>query len=61
MPIVSDVRSHFWRAVQPSHVLQIYLKDPIGVFGCCRVNMDYKGQTAEMPLVIVAGSGPTRC
>ena len=48
------------RSLQPSQVkLQSYLKEPIPVVGCCCVNVDYSGQTCELPLVIVAGSGPT--
>ena len=35
------------------------LKEPIPVVGCCNVNLQYKGQSCECPLVIVRGSGPT--
>ena len=46
--------------LQPSQVrLQSYLKETIPVVGCCYVNLEYKGQTAKLPLLIVAGSGPT--
>ena len=37
----------------------IYSKESIPVRGCCKVNIDYQGQTAKIPLLIVAGSGPT--
>ena len=36
-----------------------YSKEPIPVLGQCNVNIDYQGQTAKMPLLIVEGSGPT--
>jgi len=39
--------------------LQSCSKEPIPVLGCCNVNIDYQGQTAELPLVIVEGAGPT--
>ena len=39
--------------------LQSYSKVPIPVIGCCYVNVEYEGQTAEMPLLIVGGCGPT--
>ena len=39
--------------------LQSYSKQPIPVLGCCSVNIHYQGQTGEMPLLIVGGSGPT--
>ena len=48
------------RSLDPSPVrLQTYLKEPIPVVGCCNVNLQYKGQSCECPLVIVRGSGPT--
>ena len=48
------------RDLHPSSVrLQTYSKEPITVVGCCNVNIEYNGQTGEMPLEIVAGSGPT--
>ena len=48
------------RSLQPSQVrLQSYLRETIPVVGCFCVNVDYNGQTCELPLVIVAGSGPT--
>jgi len=63
LSLMSEVTfSGLWpgRTLQPSNVrLQTYLKEPIPVVGCCCVNVDYNGQTCEMPLVIVAGSGPT--
>ena len=37
-----------------------YSKEPIPILGRCKVNIEYKGQTAfEVPLIIVQGSGPT--
>ena len=36
-----------------------YTKDPIQLFGCCNVNIQYEEQAAVLPLLIVAGSGPT--
>ena len=48
------------RVLQPSQVrLQSYSKETIPVVGCCYVNLEYKGQTAKLPLLVVAGSGPT--
>ena len=29
------------------------------MLGCCCVNIEYNGQSQELPLVIVASSGPT--
>ena len=47
------------RELLPSQIhLQAYTKVPITVFGCCIVNVGYEGQSTEMPLVIVAGTGP---
>ena len=49
------------RELRTSQVrLQSYTKETIPVLGCCNVNVDYQGQTAVMPLLIVAGSGPTQ-
>ena len=48
------------RVLQPSQVrLQSYSKETIPAVGCCYVNLEYKGQTAKLPLLVVAGSGPT--
>ena len=48
------------RELLPSQIrLQAYTKIPIPVIGCCIVNVGYEGQSAEMPLVIVAGTGLT--
>ena len=48
------------RGLHPTQVrLRSYSKQLIPIVGCCHVNVDYNGQTAEMPLVIVEGSGPT--
>lgn len=48
------------RELLPSQIrLQAYSKAPIPVVGYCIVNVQYDGQTAEMPLLIVAGTGPT--
>ena len=47
------------RELLPSQIrLQAYTKVPIPVIGCCIVNVGYEGQSAEMPLVIVADTGP---
>ena len=48
------------RVLQPSQVrFQSHLMETIPVVGCCYVNLEYKGQTAKLPLLIVAESGPT--
>ena len=48
------------RDLRPSKVrLQTYSKQSIPVVGCCSVNAEYNGQSAEMPLLIVEGSGPS--
>ena len=48
------------RSLNPTTIrLQSYSKEPIPVKGCCYVNVEYEGQTGEMPLLIVGGSGPT--
>lgn len=39
--------------------LQSYSREPIPVKGCCYVKLEYESQTGVMPLLIVAGSGPT--
>ena len=39
--------------------LQSYSKEPMAVKGCCYVNVEYEGQSGELPLLIVGGSGPT--
>ena len=39
--------------------LRAYTKEPIPVVGCCSVNVDYNGQSAQLPLLVVGGSGPT--
>ena len=48
------------RSLQPSQVhLRAYTKEPILVVGCCNVNVVYNGQSAQLPLLVVGGSGPT--
>ena len=48
------------RDLQPSQVcLQAYTKEPIPVVGCCKVNTEYNGQSVQLLLLIVGGSGPT--
>ena len=48
------------RELLPTEVrLQAYCKQPIPVVGFCKVNVHYETQTMVMPLLIVAGSGPT--
>ena len=48
------------RSLLPSSVrLQTYLQEPIPVVGCCNVNIEYNGQSRELPLEVVAGGGPT--
>ena len=39
--------------------LQTYSKQPTAVVGVTDVQIDYEGQTATLPLVIVKGEGPT--
>ena len=39
--------------------LQTYSKQPVAVVGITDVQIDYEGQTATLPLVIVKGEGPT--
>ena len=36
-----------------------YNKEPIPLVGCCNVNIECKGQTSNVPLLVVEGSGPT--
>ncbi len=36
-----------------------YSKEPIPVVGCCQVNINYKGQSATVPLIVVQGAGST--
>ena len=48
------------RGLQPSQVhLRAYTREQIPVVGCCNVNIDYNGQSAQLPLLVVGGSGPT--
>ena len=49
------------RSLEPSQVhLRTYLKEPIPVVGCTQVNIEYNTQScSKMPLLIVAGAGPT--
>ncbi len=48
------------RKVQTTKVrLCSYSKEPIPVVGCCEVNINYKGQSATVPLIVVPGAGPT--
>ena len=39
--------------------LQSYTGDAISVLGCVQTLVSYEGQTAELPLVVVQGRGPT--
>ena len=48
------------RDLEPSQIrLRAYTKEPIPVVGCCSVNVEYNGQSAQLPLLVVGGSGPT--
>ena len=48
------------RELQPSQGrLRAYTKETIPVVGCCNVNIEYNGQSAQLPLLVVGGSGPT--
>ena len=48
------------RDLKPSQVgLQAYTKEPIPVVGCCKVNAECNGQSAQLSLLIVGGFGPT--
>lgn len=48
------------RDLVTSHVkLQSYTGDTISVLGCVQTQVSYEGQTAELPLVVVKGKGPT--
>ena len=48
------------RTLQPSTLkLRTYLKETIPVVGCTTVNVNYNGQFCKLPLVVVAGSGPS--
>ena len=49
------------RSLHASDVqLQSYSREPIPVVGCCYVNLGYKGQSVHnVPLIVVAGSGPS--
>jgi hypothetical protein len=40
--------------------LRTYLKEPIPVVGCTHVDVEYNAQScSQMPLLIVAGTGPS--
>lgn len=48
------------RSKAPSMVrLQSYSAEPISVVGSIEVAVEYQEQSAELPLVIVEGNGPT--
>ena len=48
------------RGLAPSQVrLRAYTKEHIPVVGCGNVNVEYNGQSAQLPLLVVGGSGPT--
>ena len=54
--------SKMWpgRTLQPSTLkLRTYLKETIPVVGCTTVNVNYNGQFCKLPLVVVAGGGPS--
>ena len=54
--------SKMWpgRTFQPSTLkLRTYLKETIPVVGCTTVNVNYNGQFCKLPLVVVAGGGPS--
>ena len=63
MSLMSEATfSGLWpgRVLQPSQVrLQSYSKESIPVVGSRKVNINYQGQMARLPLLIVAGTGPT--
>ena len=39
--------------------LQIYSKEPLSVVGARNVQVNYEGQRATLPLIVVKGDGPT--
>ncbi|XP_064396342.1 uncharacterized protein K02A2.6-like [Halichondria panicea] len=45
--------------VQSEVRLQTYLGEPISVVGSVVVKVEYGGQTADLPLIVVKGNGPT--
>ena len=48
------------RDLQLSKVrLRAYTKELIPIVGCCNVNVEYNGQSAQLPLLVVGGSGRT--
>ena len=48
------------RGLSTTHIrLQTYSKEPITVVGSVNVQVSYDGQTAQLPLVVVKGDGPT--
>ena len=63
MSLMSEATfSGLWpgRVLQPSQVrLQSDSKESIPVVGSREVNINYQGQMARLPLLIVAGTGPT--
>ena len=63
LSIVSEkVFRELWprRSLAPTKVrLCNYNKEPIPMVGGCNVNIHYKGQTANVPLLVVKGSGPS--
>ena len=47
------------RTLEPSSVrLQTYSKGPLTVLGKVNVQVEYEGQNATLPLLVVKGSGP---
>jgi hypothetical protein len=63
MTIMSKPTYHkLWPGRSLSHSsikLQNYSKEPIPVVGTTTVQVCYEGQTAQLPLLVVQGSGPT--
>ena len=48
------------RGLQLSQVrLKAYTKEEIPVLGCCKVNIEYNGQSVQLPMLVVGGSGST--
>ena len=63
---VSLMGEDYYHKIFPGHSLnnsevrlQTYLGEAIPVIGSVVVNVEYEGQHAELPLVVVKGSGPT--
>ena len=53
--ISEDTYRKIWPAKKP----QTYSKEPLLVVGARYVQVQYEGQSATLPLIVVKGNGPT--